>query len=274
MDFFDRYAELTVGDLKFDTDNFDIFFNTGIGEDDNDAEISIFNLSDKTLFELQTNQFVLLIAGYKEDFGSVFTGVVEGVFTERVGADAKTTLNCTSQQFEIRNTEVLIEVVYPEGLTDAVKRVAIENGISIGYISTETGLVGTGGYSDTNLKDFLDWAAFKMNATWFTVDSTLQVGSALYMVKDNESIPEDFKKTEVPYVIDEKRDGDKRIVVLPLTWKAFPESLIAFKDTELKIKKVKHTSNRNAHTTEIELTLVTGEEPGTISDRPDWDKWF
>lgn len=266
MDFFDRFIELTVDDKKFDSDNFDIFFTTNQGGDENDAEITIWNLSRTTLFELKEEQFIHLKAGYREDFGTVFTGTVKDIWTSRDNADRKTVFNCTSKQFEVRNEDAIIEAYNPETVTAAISRIAVEQGLSIGYISTDAMAIGTGGICFLNTGDFLDWAADKISAEWFLLNSPLQVGATLYMVKSNDTIPKTIKLVEVPYIINDERDEDERRITVPLTWEAITGSIINFTAGEdLKIGKIKHESNRSKHTTELLITLTTGKEPGEIS---------
>lgn len=91
---FKRKTEVLVAGMRFATPDLTIQFNIEFsdGEELNDAEIKIYNLSKETLNKIKKNQPIILNAGYEGDVGSVFIGGIYDVSTEKNGMDRITTV--------------------------------------------------------------------------------------------------------------------------------------------------------------------------------------
>ncbi|MCM3488773.1 hypothetical protein M3689_05560 [Alkalihalophilus marmarensis] len=94
MSSFIRKTEVLVGGKKFITPDLNIEFRIEFsdGEELNDAEIKIYNLSDQSVNLIKKNLPLVINAGYEGDIGNVFIGGIYDVFTERTNTDRITTI--------------------------------------------------------------------------------------------------------------------------------------------------------------------------------------
>src|SRR5690606_14280558 len=105
---FDRKAEVIVGNLSFHSDKFDFEFDVEFSDDDsekNHAEVLIYNLSRNTVNQSKTGVTLIINAGYGNDVGSVFVGVVYEASTTQNGVDHETTVKAvdgTNQRDRLR----------------------------------------------------------------------------------------------------------------------------------------------------------------------------
>ncbi|RLI74690.1 hypothetical protein DRO97_05395 [Archaeoglobales archaeon] len=114
-----RYVDLTVNNLNFNSDNFDIEFEVEKKEDEaKTAIITIYNISQQTREKIKKDDTVELKAGYKEDCGTIFYGKVVNVDFELKGADEATIIECTDATAELGKQ--LLIVSYPKD-TDTAK---------------------------------------------------------------------------------------------------------------------------------------------------------
>lgn len=72
----------------------------------NEAEITIYNLSDTTRSRLQKGQKITVEAGFKGDTGVVFSGYIGKATTKSEGVDRKTTLKCVDRYKETEIDEI------------------------------------------------------------------------------------------------------------------------------------------------------------------------
>ncbi len=96
--FWNRYTTLQIGNKIITSNDLDIYFNvkTDTKGTADIAEVSIFNLSDTTKQSIYQGMRVNLQSGYKDDYGTIFTGEVNEMEDESDGADIKTTITCLS----------------------------------------------------------------------------------------------------------------------------------------------------------------------------------
>lgn len=86
MDNYMRRVELYIDDMQFNFPDFTIYFDVEYSNDEdtlNDADITIYNLSQETLNKIKKGSKVILNAGYEGDVGNVFVGVISDVSTKR-----------------------------------------------------------------------------------------------------------------------------------------------------------------------------------------------
>ncbi len=118
-EFFDRYVEIHVGSALFTLDDFDIEFSVENDEEDTagQAEIAFYNLASSKS-ALKKDELVQAKAGYRDDYGIIFYGKIDKVWSEKDGADVKTIVQAsdmTKQLFEA----VPIVKKYPAGTSIA-----------------------------------------------------------------------------------------------------------------------------------------------------------
>lgn len=92
---FGRVVKITT-DSGLAIDNaLDIEFEVPFDDDTeaNEATITVYNLTDKTIGLLKTDDEISITAGYGKDTGVIFVGVITKVKTEWKGSDKVTTIN-------------------------------------------------------------------------------------------------------------------------------------------------------------------------------------
>lgn len=96
---FGRTLVVKTGNLTFDMKDYDIeivseFDDTIIS---NETEISIYNLTANTIANFKNGQTITVYAGYKDDIGIIFTGLIDKVKTSFDNNDKKTTIYALDQ---------------------------------------------------------------------------------------------------------------------------------------------------------------------------------
>src|SRR5690606_30851762 len=105
---FSRKAEIIIGNLSFHSDKFDFEFDVEFSDSDdekNHAEVLIYNLNRNTVNQIRTGTPLIINAGYQNDVGSVFVGVVYESNTVQNGVDRETTIKAvdgTKQRDRLR----------------------------------------------------------------------------------------------------------------------------------------------------------------------------
>ena len=81
------------------SDELDIEFSIPFDDDleSNEAEITIYNLSNTTLSRLAKGKKITVTAGFTGDTGVIFTGYIDKQQTSYEGVDRRTTLNCVDR---------------------------------------------------------------------------------------------------------------------------------------------------------------------------------
>lgn len=91
---FGRKAIIESWAVTIDSDELDFEFEVPFDNDleANEAEITVYNLSNTTIKNLIYNKPISIRAGYKNDMGVIFSGYISKVTTKRDGVDKKTTI--------------------------------------------------------------------------------------------------------------------------------------------------------------------------------------
>ncbi|AIY89884.1 hypothetical protein [Geoglobus acetivorans] len=133
---FDRYVELQVGSTVMTLDEFDIEFSI---ENDTEAtagqaEITVYNLG-KSKQAFKKDEVVQLKAGYRNDYGMVFYGMIRKVWDEKDGADVKTVVEASDMTRQLWSLRPICKK-YPKGtsIKTIVEELFGEAGIPIGKI--------------------------------------------------------------------------------------------------------------------------------------------
>lgn len=91
---FDCTATVKSGGVTVSSEELDIDFRVPFDDDmePNEAEITVYNLSDNTIKQLKKGAALSIEAGYKGDTGILFNGFISKVETSYDGADKATTI--------------------------------------------------------------------------------------------------------------------------------------------------------------------------------------
>ena len=89
-------AKITCRNVSISSEDLDVEFNVKFDDDlePNECEITIYNLTNATIKNFETNAQVTIEAGYGNDTGVVFVGFVSKCTTKREGADKVTKIKC------------------------------------------------------------------------------------------------------------------------------------------------------------------------------------
>ena len=92
---FGARAVLRAGGSVIDLANLDLEFTVPFDDDTtaNEAEFTVYNLSRATRERLELDKAVTLTAGYGDDTGVIFSGVISDVKSPWVGVDRKTVIS-------------------------------------------------------------------------------------------------------------------------------------------------------------------------------------
>lgn len=96
---FGRVVEITSGGVTI-TNELDIEFDVPFDDDleDNQATITIYNLTNTTIKKFKADAVISITAGYGTDTGVIFVGVIASVKTKWSGRDRVTTIKATDSQ--------------------------------------------------------------------------------------------------------------------------------------------------------------------------------
>lgn len=135
-EFWGRYVELQIGSLLITLDDLDIEFLVENDEDSRagTAEIAVYNLgSSKSVFK--KDELVQLKAGYRDDYGIVFYGKIDKLFSEKEGADVKTVIQASDMTKQLFTGKPICKT-YPKGTSVSVivQDIFSEAGVPIGKI--------------------------------------------------------------------------------------------------------------------------------------------
>lgn len=91
---FGSLATIKCGQVTLSSETLDLEFEVPFDDDmePNEAEITIYNLSDNTIRHLKPGAGISIEAGYRGDTGVLFKGYISKVKTTRQGADRATVL--------------------------------------------------------------------------------------------------------------------------------------------------------------------------------------
>ena len=144
---FDRKINLIIGDRRFQFPRYEIEFRANFDTDPepNDAEITIYNLSEQTLVPMRKNTPVIINAGYGRDVGSVFLGSIEEVKGSWSGVDKL--VNITVGDGSDRWLKQTINKAYRPGTSAVaiIRDMLNMFGLEIGQIQLKENKVYSGG---------------------------------------------------------------------------------------------------------------------------------
>lgn len=85
-----------------------IYFDSEFDDSEkiNTTKVKVYNLSDSTISRITKNSTVLLTAGYQEDYGVIFEGIVTKPHTSWSGVDKITEIECADQHGNFLNKRV------------------------------------------------------------------------------------------------------------------------------------------------------------------------
>ena len=91
---YDQRVEIKSGNVTIDNKQLDCEFSIPFDDDTeaNEAEISIYNLTSKTINEFKKHQKITVSAGYQKDTGIIFSGYISKVKTTHENYDKVTTI--------------------------------------------------------------------------------------------------------------------------------------------------------------------------------------
>ncbi|WP_048148442.1 hypothetical protein [Methanolacinia paynteri] len=133
-----RIASVQVDDLVFDYESCDIEFKIKKSGDSsqNQGEITLWNLDNKTLNAISKDARVRVKAGFKGDYGTIFEGYVTKKEPQADGVDLSTIITCSDSSFLFYNSkEFVFEVREGQNLSGAVKQVYDACDVPAGKIS-------------------------------------------------------------------------------------------------------------------------------------------
>ena len=92
---FNRSAIIQVPNVAIYSDKLDFEFEVSFDDDveANEAEITIYNLSDTTVKQFKVDTSITITAGYKDDTGVIFKGVISKATTKFDGVDRITKIS-------------------------------------------------------------------------------------------------------------------------------------------------------------------------------------
>ena len=112
---FGSKSKIKCGGVTISSDTLDVEFDVKFDDDmeSNEAEITIYNLSDNTINNLKYNAAISIEAGFDDDVGVIFSGFIDKVTTSHDGADKKTTIRC----FDDISNKTIEETTYAANTT-------------------------------------------------------------------------------------------------------------------------------------------------------------
>ena len=110
---FGSRAKVICGGVTIDSTELDLEFTIKFDDDlePNDAEITVYNLTNNTINQFKYHSEISIEAGYEGDTGVIFKGYVTKVATKHEGADKVTTIKCLD---DISN-RTISEITYTAG---------------------------------------------------------------------------------------------------------------------------------------------------------------
>lgn len=122
-------------------DDLDIFFRSAGDvkkEDNSKLEITIFNLSNRSIGTFETGKVATLVAGYEDDHGIIFRGMVEKKRSEIVGIDLATHITLKQEEHPALQTKIEGTIPAEYTIEQAVAKILEHVDIPVGKVD-ETG---------------------------------------------------------------------------------------------------------------------------------------
>ena len=136
-----RIVTVQVANLKISLEDHDVEATvendvTSPSGKSNTGEIVLWNINDQFFAALKNGAIIELCAGYADDSGTIFYGLIEDIDRTRDGADQKTVITVLDSSVKTKTTDK-VAMTYPKGTTvaDGVRRVLAAAGVAEGTIS-------------------------------------------------------------------------------------------------------------------------------------------
>lgn len=112
---FGSKAKIICGDVTISSDTLDVEFNVKFDDDMevNEAEVTIYNLSNNTVNRIKYRSQISIEAGFDDDTGVIFSGFVDKVTTTYSDADKITTIRC----YDDITNKTIEEITYAANTT-------------------------------------------------------------------------------------------------------------------------------------------------------------
>lgn len=128
---FGRVAIIESNGIRINSEEIDLEYDVPFDDDleANEAEIIIYNLSDTTIQALKYNKVISITAGYRNDTGVIFDGVITKITTKREGRDKRTVIKALDDR-NLQEKEIE-EITYKENTTasyilkDLIRRIPL-----------------------------------------------------------------------------------------------------------------------------------------------------
>lgn len=136
MDLFRRKIRLEAGG-KLIEPPLTIYFDSQFDDSEkiNTTTVKVYNLSPQTIAGIKQNSAVLLSAGYQDDIGVIFEGIIKNPKTEWQGVDKITEITCVDQH-GLYLTKKVNKTFAPSTTSSTILRFLIQDaGLGIGDFS-------------------------------------------------------------------------------------------------------------------------------------------
>jgi|Deesub1362A_J573_1020465.scaffolds.fasta_scaffold00348_72 hypothetical protein len=260
MRLFDRYYELHIANKVMTVDDLDIFFRvTGSANEAATAEITVYNLSESTIKAIESGSPLILIAGYRGDYGIIFQGTVKRAELTIEGADLAAEIVAVDNLTELQKQ---IRITTPEGtdLSDIAKQVFQQAGIPVGKIE-QTGVITTKPMTFKNSgMQTLDTLANDADFQYYVKD-----GKGYFVAKDSKYaetivISSDTVLLEVCRVDEQDQQQEKYKLKSLLIWKTAIDTRIKLESIKIKgqfkVSEYEHCCLGEEYFSEMEVVPI------------------
>lgn len=237
-------------------------------ENVNDAEIKVYNLKDSTINSIKLNEPAILNAGYRDDSGVIFSGILKNKKTEWQDLDKITTFTCVDSPVDYLNSDFKKSYTRNTLASTIINDVASFAGLKIGEIDLPRDFIyRTGKTVYGKPKTILTELAKDCNAKLFINKGRLYIRDknkgtegAIVVSKETGLIgtPERLSDETTANGKKQTRNGYK--VVTLLNHRITVDSIISLQSEKLtgffRVEKGQHVCNDNDFYTEMEVYPV------------------
>ena len=264
---FGRVAQISMQNVQINSSEIDFEF-TCEGDDDieaNEAEIIIYNLSNDTVNQFKKDKKISITAGYKDDTGVIFSGVIVKVKDRFDGVDRVTTINALDDVS--RQEKNIASVTYAAGTKASyiLKDLLYKIGLPIAVFSP----VRDWTYEDETTVDgdivgkISDYAKVCGISVYINKGQiyarTLKAGDNIHFKVSADTgligSPEEFEEEEVAEDYADTIHGYKFTMLLQhrMTTAAIIDLNSRNVNGIFRVRKWKHTGNESDFTSELEV---------------------
>lgn len=261
-----RKVTVRIAALLFDYENCDIEFKIekSNGSDQNQGEITLWNLDNDALDAIVVDTKIKVQAGYENDYGVIFEGTIIRVDPDPDGADLATIITCADISLSLYQSEQFtLAVSAGQELSTAVAEVYDTCSVPVGQIDT-TGytfshartFVGTGEEILGELVDII-------NGEGDTFTAYTEGGMAFF-VKSSHKTAEVFEISSSTGLLTAEKSDDStsetnaKITTL-LNWKIQTDAWVRITSPGInglfKVSKYTHSLKNEVYETEMEVAV-------------------